>query len=182
MSFGTWGTCISKTPPPPPACPPRSRTARQLMVDDWNNDDIMDLFVVRQGQPPCCWSKQRGGPLTEPIRHPTGPWQRPLAVGDLNNDLAQRLRFRDCPGHLECVFSGLTNRLRPSRPAISPSPAWLSSTMTTTAGWTSAPAAMACASGAILGQPGFAKPPRSSGLDKLVNGPRRPSGLRGLRQ
>lgn len=84
-------------------------TARQLVVDDWNNDDIMDLFVVREGQPPLLLTKQRGGTLTETNSPADWPPGRALAAGDLNNDLRSDLAIATA-GKLEVVFNSMTNR------------------------------------------------------------------------
>jgi len=37
--------------------------ARQILVEDWNGDDLMDVIVAREGQPPLLLIKERGGPL-----------------------------------------------------------------------------------------------------------------------
>ncbi len=86
-------------------------TARRLVTEDWNNDDIMDVWVVRDGQPPLVLVKERGGPLTDtnsPVGWPAGT---AIAAGDLNNDLRNDAVIA-APGRLECVFAGITNRLR----------------------------------------------------------------------
>ena len=36
---------------------------RQLAVEDWNNDDVQDLLLARDGAAPLLLAKQRGGPL-----------------------------------------------------------------------------------------------------------------------
>jgi len=97
-------------------------TARRLVTEDWNNDDIMDVWVVRDGQPPLVLVKERGGPLTDtnsPVGWPAGT---AIAAGDLNNDLRNDAVIA-APGRLECVFAGITNRLRLAT-AGSPSAAW----------------------------------------------------------
>lgn len=86
-------------------------TAVQLSADDWNNDDIMDLFVVRKGQPPLVLVKQRGGPLTETNSPADWPEARALAVGDLNNDLRNDFVLAP-PGRLEVGLSGAKDRVR----------------------------------------------------------------------
>jgi tetratricopeptide (TPR) repeat protein len=37
--------------------------AHQVTIDDWNNDDLPDLFVVRESGPPELWLNQHGGPM-----------------------------------------------------------------------------------------------------------------------
>lgn len=86
-------------------------TARRMLIEDWNADDIMDVWVVREGQPPLVLVKERGGPLTD-TNSPAGwPPGRALAAGDLDNDLHNDAVIA-APEGLECVFAGVTNRLR----------------------------------------------------------------------
>jgi len=59
---------------------------RQVLVDDWNGDDLMDVIVAREGQPPMVLIKQRGGPLTPTNTPSSWPAGKAIAVGDLNND------------------------------------------------------------------------------------------------
>jgi tetratricopeptide (TPR) repeat protein len=83
--------------------------ARQVFVDDWNGDDLLDVFITREGQPPLLLTKVRGGPLTatnSPSDWPTGAI---LAAGDLNNDLRSDLIMAG-DGKLEFVFGGLPQR------------------------------------------------------------------------
>jgi Flp pilus assembly protein TadD len=82
----------------------------QLVVDDWNNDDVMDLFVARDSQPPLVLAKARGGLLME-TNSPAGwPSAKAIATGDLNNDLRTDAVFA-AADRLVCVFGGLTNRV-----------------------------------------------------------------------
>ena len=81
----------------------------QIVVDDWNNDDAMDLLVARAAQPPVVLTKLRGGPLTgtnSPTDWPPGSL---LASGDLNNDMRTDAVIAGAD-KLTCVFGGLTNR------------------------------------------------------------------------
>ena len=57
---------------------------RQLVVEDWNNDELPDLFVLREGQPPLLLVKQRGGALVQ--TNVDLPVALMMATGDLNND------------------------------------------------------------------------------------------------
>ena len=60
--------------------------ARQVVVDDWNNDDLLDVIVARTNAPPLLLLKQRGGPLV-PTNFPPGQLEGTvLAVGDVNGD------------------------------------------------------------------------------------------------
>ena len=82
---------------------------RQLVVDDWNNDDLMDVFVVRDAQAPLLLTNQRGGPLVS-TNSPAGwPAGKRIAVGDLNNDLRNDLVIVT-GDRLECIFGGVPNR------------------------------------------------------------------------
>lgn len=85
-------------------------SARELVIDDWNNDDLMDVFVARNGQPPLLLAKQRGGDLVETNLPPDLPANAIIAIGDLNNDLRADLIVAT-PDKLECIFNGLTNRV-----------------------------------------------------------------------
>jgi len=38
---------------------------RELALDDWNGDDLPDLFISRDNQPPLLLTQIRGGPLTD---------------------------------------------------------------------------------------------------------------------
>src|SRR6185295_5522834 len=81
----------------------------RIVVDDWNNDDMNDLFLARGAQPPLVLLKQRGGSLTDsnaPVNWPAGAT---LATGDLNNDFRTDVVIASANG-LECLFGGLTNR------------------------------------------------------------------------
>jgi Flp pilus assembly protein TadD len=82
----------------------------QIAVDDWNGDDINDLFVTRDSQPPLVLTKLRGGLLTESNSPATWPQGRFLATGDLNNDLRIDVVIA-AADTLEGIFNGLTNRL-----------------------------------------------------------------------
>jgi Flp pilus assembly protein TadD len=81
--------------------------ARHLLVEDWNNDDLLDLFIMRAGQPPRFLAKQRGGSLVETnVDLPLGTI---VASGDLNNDLRHDLLILR-RAEVICVFNGLNER------------------------------------------------------------------------
>jgi tetratricopeptide (TPR) repeat protein len=142
--------------------------ARHLVVDDWNNDDIMDVFVVRTGQPPLVLVKQRGGPLTDTNTPSHWPNSTAIAIGDLNNDLRNDFVLA-APGHLECVFDGLTNHL--SLPTGDFAVTGLVLVDYDNDGWLDI-----CARGnglrvwRNLGPAGFHETTAELGLDKLVHG------------
>jgi hypothetical protein len=75
---------------------------RQLVVDDWNNDDLMDVFIAREGQPPLLLLKERGGPLVSSNSPSEWPAGTRIAVGDLNNDLRNDLVIA-AGNHLKCI-------------------------------------------------------------------------------
>ncbi len=60
--------------------------ASQVLVDDWNNDDLPDVLLTRVGQPPVVLVNVRGGKLAAPISPPEWPVANALTVGDFNND------------------------------------------------------------------------------------------------
>jgi tetratricopeptide (TPR) repeat protein len=142
--------------------------ARQLVVDDWNNDDIMDLFVVRQGQAPLLLTKERLGMLTDTNSPTDWPAASALAVGDLNNDLRNDIVLA-AADHLECHFGGSTNHTR--IPTGGFTVTGLALVDYDNDGWLDI-----CAWGnglrvwRNLGQSGFQETTAELGLDKLVQG------------
>jgi Tfp pilus assembly protein PilF len=85
--------------------------ARQVLMDDWNNDDLLDLFIAREDQPPLLLSKVRGGPLA--LTNTPAPWPSgaAIAVGDLNNDLRHDLAVATA-SEIVIAFNQLTNQAR----------------------------------------------------------------------
>jgi len=67
--------------------PANLQAARQLLVDDWNDDDLNDAIVAREGLPPMLLLKERGGPLAVTNTPSDWPDGKVIALGDLNNDL-----------------------------------------------------------------------------------------------
>jgi Flp pilus assembly protein TadD len=82
----------------------------RIVVDDWNNDDVMDVFVARQSGPALLLTKLRGGGLTDTNSPVDWPQAGVLATGDLNNDLRTDIVLAGT-GSLVCCFGGLTNRI-----------------------------------------------------------------------
>ena len=78
----------------------------QMLVDDWNGDDLMDVFVARQGQPPLVFLKQRGGSLVPTNSPPSWPAGDRLAVGDVNNDFRADLIIAN-DSVIEVVLNGM---------------------------------------------------------------------------
>jgi hypothetical protein len=82
---------------------------RDVKLEDWNNDDLLDLFVARTGLPPLLLLKVRGGafaPTNTPADWPAGSV---LVTGDFNNDLRADL-FVATADQIVGVFNGVTER------------------------------------------------------------------------
>ena len=79
--------------------------ALQMVVEDWNNDDLSDLFIVRSNEPPLLLIKERGGPLVPTNSPAAWPVATALATGDLNNDLRVDVVMAGST-RLECFFGG----------------------------------------------------------------------------
>ncbi len=80
--------------------------ARQLAVDDWNNDDLLDVFVSREGASPLLLLKQRGGPLVETNLPPGQLEGTILALGDVNGDSRTDL-LSGSPDHVDLLLGGV---------------------------------------------------------------------------
>ena len=83
--------------------------ALKLVMDDWNNDDMLDLFIPRTGGPPMFLQKIRGAVHTPTNTLPALPDTTALATGDLNNDLRTDL-VSLASGQLEITFNGLEEK------------------------------------------------------------------------
>lgn len=86
--------------------PTGPQTIRQFALDDWNGDDLPDLFLSQQTGPPLLLTKVRGGGLTltnTPTEWPSGSV---LALGDLNQDQRPDL-IVGAADKLVCVFNGV---------------------------------------------------------------------------
>ena len=90
--------------------PPGLSGSHQVVVDDWNGDDMLDLFVQRDGQPPLLLTKLGGGPLVATLSPLDWPSAIAMATGDLNNDLRTDLVLVTATG-LTVIFNGQTNRV-----------------------------------------------------------------------
>ncbi len=90
---------------------------RRVAVEDWNNDDVSDAVVLREGQPPLLLIKERGGLLTVSNTPAGWPVARAVASGDLNNDLRPDFVFATADG-FHCVFNGLTNTTTVTAPGF----------------------------------------------------------------
>ncbi len=83
--------------------------ALKLIMDDWNNDDMLDLFIPRDGEPPMFLQKNRGAAHTPTNTLSTIAPTTALATGDLNNDLRTDLVCLS-NGQLEITFNGLEEK------------------------------------------------------------------------
>lgn len=81
----------------------------QVALEDWNGDDVLDVFLTRAGRPPQLLVKQRGGPLlaTNPAAWPVGGV---ITLGDVNNDSRPDL-FIATADKIEIVFGDSSQRL-----------------------------------------------------------------------
>ena len=137
-------------------------------MDDWNNDDVPDLFVAREAQPALVLTKLRGGPLTGTNSPTDWPRAKAVATGDLNNDLRTDVVLATAD-KIVCLCGGLTNRLE--LPLGSFQLNGLLLVDYDNDGWLDL-----CAYGGgvrvwrNLGNAGFAETTRELGLDKLVPG------------
>jgi len=66
--------------------PARLPNVRQIAADDWNNDDMLDLLVSREGARPACFQKVRGGPFVLANLPPGELEGAALTTGDINGD------------------------------------------------------------------------------------------------
>lgn len=60
--------------------------ARQIALEDWNNDELMDVTIARDNAPPLVFLRQRGGPFVETNLGATFPAASFIATGDLDGD------------------------------------------------------------------------------------------------
>lgn len=80
----------------------------QIGLEDWNGDDVQDVFLTRAGQPPQLLIKKRGGPL---VATNTAAWPAGgvIALGDVNNDSRPDLVVAT-DGKIEIVFGDSSER------------------------------------------------------------------------
>lgn len=143
--------------------------ARQLTVDDWNNDDIMDLLVVRQDESPLLLLKERGGLLTASNAPANWPQGRAAAMADLNNDFRTDVVLAT-PSGLMVIYGGIPGAV--TLPTGTFTTQGVALVDYDNDGWLDL-----CARGSglrvwrNLGQAGFRETTAELGLGKLVSGP-----------
>ncbi len=95
--------------------PTGASIATQMRVADWNNDDLNDLFLAREGQPVQLLEKLRGGILqgTNSLAKVAGGTA--MAEGDLNNDGKLDLVTAGKAG-LQIIFNGSGTNLNIAAP------------------------------------------------------------------
>ena len=106
---GNGGSPYFKDITPTSGVPASLTGVSQVVVDDWNNDDVPDLFVARETQSSLLLTKLRGGGLTDENSPTDWPSGKIVATGDLNNDLRTDAVIA-AADTLTCLFGGLTNR------------------------------------------------------------------------
>ncbi|MBT7027089.1 MAG: tetratricopeptide repeat protein, partial [Verrucomicrobia bacterium] len=93
---------ISKTS----GIPTQITGALKLVMDDWNNDDMLDLLIPRTSESPMFLQKIRGAVHTPTNTLPALPTTTAIATGDLNNDLRTDLVCL-ANDQLQITFNGL---------------------------------------------------------------------------
>lgn len=83
---------------------PDLKNAASVLVDDWNKDEMMDVFIATKAGPLRALTKQRGGPLIS-SNAPALPSGAVFATGDLDNDLRTDLAVVSA-GKIEIFFNG----------------------------------------------------------------------------
>jgi tetratricopeptide (TPR) repeat protein len=78
---------------------------RQLVLEDWNHDELMDVTLTREGQPPLVFARERGGPFVGTNLGTTFPAGALLAAGDLNNDSVPDVAVA-APDAVRVLFGG----------------------------------------------------------------------------
>jgi Flp pilus assembly protein TadD len=88
------------------AVPQMVQGGSQIVLEDWNGDDVHDLFWARQSGEPQFFSRLRGGKAAATNAPGTWPSGAVIAVGDLDNDLRPDLLVAGASGRLEVVYNG----------------------------------------------------------------------------
>ena len=67
--------------------PSHIEAIQQFVFEDWDGDDLLDLFLVRDGEPPQLWLRDRNKGFGVSELSGELPPSLAIALGDLNNDL-----------------------------------------------------------------------------------------------
>lgn len=140
--------------------------ARHLGLEDWNNDELMDVTVTRDGLPPLVFARERGGLFT--ATNLTLPASVAMASGDLNNDSLPDV-VTVTAATLQIVFGG-------GVPPVLLAPGGFSATDLTLVDYDNDGWLDVCAAGSGLrvwrnrGQAGFLEATKQLGLDKIASG------------
>jgi hypothetical protein len=78
---------------------------QRLVLEDWNNDELMDIAVVRDSQQPLVFARERGGPFSATNIGAAFPACTAMTAGDVNNDSIPDA-ICAAPGQVEIVFGG----------------------------------------------------------------------------
>jgi tetratricopeptide (TPR) repeat protein len=89
--------------------PSRVTGIRRMLVTDWDTDDLPDLLLSRENQPPLLLHSQRGGPVKPDDILAYAPAGAVIAAGDVNNDLRTDLVVAR-PSRIEILYNGLKDR------------------------------------------------------------------------
>ena len=89
--------------------PTGPNVATHMQINDWNNDDMNDLFLAREGQPIALYAKQRGGNLVGTNSPSPATKSGVFAIGDLNTDGRVDLVVAT-PAGFEITFGGTSEK------------------------------------------------------------------------
>jgi Flp pilus assembly protein TadD len=84
--------------------------AERVAMEDWNNEDVPGVFVMRTNRSPSFFPKQRAGSFVETNSPADWPVGSVIATGDLNNDLRADLVVAD-ERDITIIFGGMKERL-----------------------------------------------------------------------
>jgi tetratricopeptide (TPR) repeat protein len=142
--------------------------ARHLVLEDLNNDDLIDVLITREREPPLAFVKQRGGPFIATNLGAALPAVPVITTGDLNNDSRPDI-IAAAKGNIEILFGGSDNKV------VLPAADFRATSLTLfdydNDGWLD----ILAAGGGLrvwrnLGNAGFRETTRELGLDTTIRG------------